>query len=114
MKVFFSKRKMKYLRLKKQADFQRLFKKGKRLSSPTLTVLYRPSDRMRMGVSVGKKHGKSVMRNRIKRLIRESFRNSQTEMKGAYAFVIVPKVREEYSYSAFERDLKWMIKKENL
>ena len=91
-----------------------MFKKGKRISSPTLTVIYRPCNLIRMGVSVGKKHGKSVMRNRIKRLVRESFRNAAVEMKGGYAFVIVPKVREEYSYSAFERDLKWMIKKENL
>ena len=105
---------MKYLRLKKQADFQRLFKKGQRIFSPTLTAVYRPSDKRRMGISVGKKHGKSVQRNRIKRLIRESFRNSQTEMKGTYSFVFIPKVREEYAYDTFVRDLKWMIKKEKL
>ena len=110
----FSKRKMKYLRLKKQADFQRLFKKGQRVSSPTLTALYRPSDSMRMGISVGKKHGKSVQRNRIKRLIRESFRNTQTEMQGTYSFVLIPKVCEKYAYEAFVRDLKWMIKKAKL
>ena len=61
---------MKYLRLKKQADFERLFHKGKRAFSPSLTLIYRPSDSMRMGISIGKRHGKSVKRNRIKRLIR--------------------------------------------
>ena len=65
---------MKYLRLKKQADFQRLFNKGKRASSPSLTILYRPAEKMTMGISIGKKHGKSVRRNRIKRLLREAFR----------------------------------------
>ena len=105
---------MKYLRIKKQADFQRLFQKGKRAHSPSFTVLYRHSDKMRMGISIGKKHGKSVQRNRIKRLVREAFRLNQDKMKGKYSFIIIPKVREEYSFSIFVRDLQWMIKKENL
>ena len=105
---------MKYLRIKKQADFQRLFQKGKRAHSSSMTVLYRPSDKMRMGISIGKKHGKSVQRNRIKRLVREAFRLNQDKMKGTYSFIIIPKVREEYSFSTFERDLRWMIKKEEL
>ena len=47
---------MKYYRLKKQADFQKLFQKGKRAHTPSLTILYRPSDKMTMGISIGKKH----------------------------------------------------------
>ena len=107
-------KKMKYLRLKKQADFQKLFQKGKRAFSPSLTVVYRPATEMRMGISVGKRHGKSVQRNRIKRLLRESFRKTQSEMQGKYTLVLIPKVCDEYTYETFERHLKWIIKKENL
>lgn len=67
-----------------------------------------------MGISVGKKHGKSVQRNRIKRLLREAFRAAQTDMQGTYAFVLIPKVREEYSFHTFKRHLQWIIQKENL
>ena len=105
---------MKYVRLKKQSDFQKLFKKGKRAFSSSLTVIYTPSNKMTMGISIGKKHGKSVQRNRIKRLVREAFRLNQDKMKGKYSFIIIPKVREEYSFSTFMRDLQWTIKKENL
>ena len=105
---------MKYLRIKKQADFQRLFQKGKRAFSSSLTLLYVPAQTMRMGISVGKKHGKSVQRNRIKRLVREAFRLNQDKMQGTYSFIILPKVNKEYSFRTFERDLQWMIKKENL
>ena len=105
---------MNYYRLKKQSDFNRLFQKGKRAFSPSLTMLYSPNKKMTMGVSVGKKHGKSVQRNRIKRLIREAFRSVQDEMQGSYAFVLIPKVREEYSFKTFKRDLQCMIKKEKL
>lgn len=105
---------MKYLRLKKQADFQKLFKTGKRAFSPSLTLLYRPSEKMRMGISVGKKHGKSVVRNRVKRLLREAFRSVQDEMKGSYSLILLPKAGEKYSFHTFKKHLQWMIKKEKL
>ncbi len=105
---------MKYFRLKKQADFQRLFQKGKRAFSPSLTIVYRPSDKMTMGISVGKRHGKSVMRNRIKRLLREAFRSVQPLMQGTYSVILIPKVSEEYAFKTFEQHLQWMIKKEKL
>ena len=105
---------MNYLRLKKQADFQRLFQKGKRAFSPSLTLVYSKADKMTMGISVGKKHGKSVQRNRIKRLLREAFRSVQKEMNGTYRILLLPKVADEYSLRTFERHLQCMIKKENL
>ena len=105
---------MQYYRLKKQADFQRLFQKGKRAFTPVLSVIYRPCDKMVMGISVGKKHGKSVQRNRIKRLLREAFRAVQGEMKGTYSIVLIPKVCEKYSVKNFERQLRCIIKKEKM
>jgi ribonuclease P protein component len=105
---------MKYLRLKKQADFQKLFQTGKRIFSPSLTVIYRQSERTVMGISVGKRHGKSVQRNRIKRLLREAFRHNVDKLNKAYSFVLIPKVAEKYSLDTFERHLQCMIKKEKL
>lgn len=105
---------MNYLRIKKQADFTRILSKGKRGFSSSLTVAYRPSDRTGMAISVGKKHGKSVQRNRIKRLVREAFRSAQKDLNGAYYFILLPKVRDTYSVKDFERDLKCIIKKEKL
>ena len=105
---------MKYLRLKKQADFQKLFGRGKRVFSPSLTLLYRPSDRLRMGISIGKKHGKAVKRNRIKRLLREAFRLEAEEIKGKYSIILVPKVAEEYSLKTYREQIRCMLKKEKL
>ncbi|MBR4942477.1 MAG: ribonuclease P protein component [Clostridia bacterium] len=105
---------MQYYRLKKQADFQRLFNKGKRGFAPSLTILYRPSQKMTMGISIGKKHGKAVKRNRIKRLLREAFRSVQGEMAGKYAIVLIPKVSEEYSFHTYKQHLQWIIQKEKL
>ena len=67
-----------------------------------------------MGISIGKKHGKSVQRNRIKRLLREAFRAVQPEMQGQYNIVLIPKVCEEYSLQTYKKHLQWMIKKEKI
>ena len=63
------------LRLKKEKDFNLVFKKGKKLFSHSLTVVYLPAENLKAGFAVSKKHGGSVCRNRIKRLLRESFRS---------------------------------------
>ena len=105
---------MQYLRLKKQSDFQKIFKKGRRIFSPSLTMLVVPYSAMRMGISIGKKHGKSVQRNRIKRLLREAFRATQGEIKGKYSVILVPKVAENYSLERYKDHLKCMIKTEKL
>ena len=105
---------MQYFRLKKQSDFQKIFKTGSRAFSPSLTIVYRKADKTTMGISVGKKHGKSVQRNRIKRLLREAFRLTQTKMQGNYSIVLIPKVCSEYSFETFKRHMQWIIQKENL
>jgi len=96
---------MKYLRLKKSGDFSKLFKKGKRVFSPCITVIYIPSKQTVMGIALSKKHGKAVKRNRIKRLIRAAFRVNFEKLKGNYNMVIMPKVAEKYSYKEIEKSL---------
>ena len=51
---------MKYARLKKNTDIQRLFKKGKKAYSRELTAVYSPSAELKMAVIVSKIHGKAV------------------------------------------------------
>lgn len=105
---------MKYFRLKKKKDFTKILKSGKRVFSGTLTIVYLPSNRLKMAVCVGKKHGKSVKRNRIKRLLRESFRAETQESNLSYSFLLIPKVNEKYSYSVFRRDIGKILEREHL
>ncbi|MDE6442679.1 MAG: ribonuclease P protein component [Clostridia bacterium] len=104
---------MNYLRIKKNTDFQKLFNRGKRVFSPSLTLLYFPSAKMSMGIAVSKKHGKAFKRNRIKRLIRASFDNTCKTLNRNYSVIVLPRVAEEYSYSAFEQSFLSCFKKVN-
>lgn len=72
-------------RLLNNRDFQRVFKSGKRLNNDLLVVHIRPNglNYCRLGIAVGKEVHRAVWRNRIKRLLRESFRlNKPTIPKG--------------------------------
>lgn len=101
-------------RLKRKSDFDKLFLKGKKVYSRSLTMLYFPSEDFKIGYSVSKKHGNAVKRNRIKRLLRASAREAFKDLKKNYRIVIMPKVRDEYLYEKFVSEMNYLKKKENL
>ena len=78
-------------RLLDAADFGRVFKQAKRSRDPLFTVLCRrnKSNPARLGLAISKKHCRqAVGRNRIKRLVRESFRRNQALLTGLDIVVI--------------------------
>ena len=101
-------------RLKKEKDFKAVFNKGKRLFSSSLTLVYLPSEQLKVGFAVSKKHGGSVTRNRIKRLLRESFRSFIPKIGQNFFFVFIPKVKEDYNLIEFQEDMQRIFKKAGL
>ena len=103
---------MDYIRLKKRKELQRVLKEGKRAYGSTLTVVYLPAEQVGMAVCVGKKYGKSVQRNRIKRLLREAFRAQA--LSSPVSVLLLPRVAAEYGFEPFRRDLARILRKEGL
>jgi len=101
-------------RLKKQSDFDLLFRKGKKSFSNSMMMLYISSSSLKVGYSLSKKHGKAVTRNRIKRQLRAAFRTIKPQVKCNYHIVFLPKVMNDYSYKVFLRDMKYLLSKEKL
>jgi ribonuclease P protein component len=79
--------------LKLGREFQRVYNLRSSAAADALIVYAAPNGRnfSRLGLSVGRKHGNSVRRNRIKRLLRESFRLLPQAIPPGFDFVFVPR-----------------------
>lgn len=108
---------MKEERIRKNNEFRTVYRKGKSFSNQLL-VLYILKNRKelnRVGISVSKKVGKSVVRSRVKRLISESYRINKEEIKKGYDFVFVARTAaNDKNFSDIEKALKNLFKKAGL
>ena len=98
-------------RLKKEKDWSLVFSKGKRIFSSSLTLIYFPARELKVGYAVGKKHGGSVKRNRIKRLLRESFRSFSLSLKKNFFFVFIPKVDKDLTLEKLKKEMDFIFLK---
>ena len=81
--------------LKKNSDFRRLYAKGKSAATPYLVVYCRKNrlDRSRAGYTVSTKLGHAVVRNRVRRRLREIVRLNAASVKPGYDLVLVARSR---------------------
>lgn len=80
--------------LKKNKDFQVVYRKGKSYANKYLVmyVMKNELERNRIGISASKKVGNSVVRHRLTRLIRESYRLLEEHFQFGYDIIIVVRV----------------------
>lgn len=98
------------MRMNSPRDFSRVFRLGQRTGGGGLTVITveNPLGYPRLGLAVAKKHLKlASQRNRLKRMIRESFRSNQSEFNGIDIVVLsradVSRLEMAHVKSALER-----------
>ncbi len=112
---------MKYTTIKEHHLFDKTFQKGTRFGGRYVTVfvlrdlaakrlkLENPLKQgyNRFGVSVGKKVGGAVQRNRVKRILRAGYRSVEPELKTGFLVVLVPRTGVLQATSTdIERDLR--------
>lgn len=80
-----------YNSLKKNRDFQNVYKNGKSKANKYLVmyVLENQSESNRLGISVSKKVGNSVIRHHLTRLIRESYRLNSSMFNSGLDIVVI-------------------------
>ncbi|MAY79716.1 MAG: ribonuclease P protein component [Deltaproteobacteria bacterium] len=79
------------MRLRNTRDIQRVQRLGRRIRLPHMLVLYMPGtlDQSRVGFTVSRKVGNSVVRNRVKRWLREAVRENKEQLPSGIDLVII-------------------------
>ena len=85
--------------LKKNTDFQKVYRGRKSFANRSLVMYIQKNDmqKNRIGISVSKKVGNSIIRHRLTRLIREAYRLNETSFLCGYDIVIVARVNAKGS-----------------
>ncbi|MHC1684954.1 MAG: ribonuclease P protein component [Clostridiaceae bacterium] len=118
---------MKEEKIRKNSEFRTVYKRGKSFSNQNL-VLYvykninntiiKDENRValsRLGISVSKKVGKSVIRSRVKRLISESYRLNKGNIKKGFDYVIIARnPSKDRDYKEIETSLIKLFEKAGL
>ncbi len=107
---------MKVHKIHKNYEFRIVYGKGKCFSS-SLFIMYVYKNKKnfllnRLGISVSKKVGKSVTRNRVRRLVYEVYRLNSHKLKNGYDIVFISRNRaKDKSYLEIEKSIINLLKR---
>ena len=103
--------------LKNNDQFRFVYNRGKSIANRLLVmyVVRNGTDGNRFGISVSKKVGNSVVRSRITRLLRESYRLSESKFLAGYDIVVIARASaKEATYREVESALMHLLNKQKL
>lgn len=105
--------------LRKDKEFRKVYQRGKSFANKYLVIYIMKNnlDDNRLGISVSKKIGKAIIRNKVKRRIREAYRlniDEKLTINGYDVIFIARKPSNDCSYLDIEKSVLSLCKKSNL
>ncbi|MBO4897957.1 MAG: ribonuclease P protein component [Clostridia bacterium] len=100
--------------IKLNREFRSLYYRGGSMASRSLVIYYRKNKRSinRLGLTVSKKIGKAVVRNHIKRLIKENYRLREDNIKTGYDIIFVARrACPSKTFHEIGRDMDYVLGK---
>lgn len=108
----------KEYRLAKREDFSKVYRYGKSAANHQFVLYYLPQPKLehfRFGVSVSKKVGNAVVRNRLRRMMKEIVRLNKEQMAPHYDYILLArKPVVEMPYAEMEKSLWHVVRKASL
>ena len=109
----------KAYRVKKNSEFQEILRTGRSFANRELVIYFKrkstDQDHFRIGISVGKKIGNAVTRNRIKRIIREAFIQLEKDIVPNVDIIIIARKPTVHMNSTqVKRSISHLLKKQRL
>lgn len=108
----------KEFRIKDNKEFQHVFQQGKSFANRQLVIYFTEEldqDHFRIGLSVGKKIGNAVTRNRIKRYLRQSFQELEGKILPTLNIVIIARQpTKEMDYFEIKKSLVHLLSRQHL
>lgn len=102
-------------RITRWLEFKQIYHQGKKVQSAVLNIYLFQSDSNnppKLGIRTQKKIGSAVIRNRVKRNLREIFRLHQYQIKKGSKIILVAKPGiEKYSHSELDKMILQLLKK---
>ena len=100
-------------RLKKNRAFQYVYRRGHSAACRDLVMLFARGRELKVGFSVSKKVGNAVIRNKVKRRLRECFRPYLGDVKtGLYVIVARPSAAKA-TFQSLQKDVRYLLKKQD-
>lgn len=98
--------------LKKNYEFNNIFLRGKRVKGENIDVIYLKNNFgvNRVGIATSKKIGNSVVRNRIRRLIRENYRLIEKDLVKSFSLIIMWKKEVPAVYATYDNIKEDLVK----
>lgn len=102
--------------LKKDADFKKVYNKGKSFGNRQLVIFYMPNNvkEHRVGFSISKKVGKANIRNKYRRRLKEICKQSHIENGFYDIIIIVRKGQEMVEYNDLKKSFEHLLFKTEL
>ncbi|MDD2648078.1 MAG: ribonuclease P protein component [Eubacteriales bacterium] len=101
-------------RLKKNKHFQTVYRRGKSQASKDLVLLYFRSRRLQIGISVSKKVGNAVARNKVKRRVREIMRSEMQLLKPGWYVIAARPGAAQATFQGLKKTLRYLLRKHDL
>lgn len=104
-------------RLRKNEEFQRVFRSGQSFVGDKIVVyaLENALSCSRVGITVSRKLGGAVERNQLKRIVREAWRSHEGKLRKGFDLVLVPRMKAKTaSFREISDELQHLLMKGNV